>query len=797
MSERSAATVASQTPATADTAIMQRSCACGTHTHGSGTCPDCAKRPQARRSALPGAPGATMPLDGAYGVLRSPGQPLDTTMRGVMEPRFARDLSSVRIHHDDTAARAAASIGAAAYTIGSDIAFAAGRYRPHSPAGLHLLAHELAHVVQHRAFGTPYASTDTDAISDPSDAAEREAETAAERVMRGGSAQIASAPQASLHRLSEGETAGVVVGSVAGAALLGVGIAWLAGAFDREVFSDTELRTYLDGLATRRRIEGNRDSDNKARDLVRRWSEGDRTFNLDAGHRTAAAALSNIELKRLLIQEMLDGAVLGGDENAILLLLERASAEQLVELLDPNGGVSIQALDNAIGGDNHARFERLLETRFPAGSPQRDQAAGECSARQALMLNYARQRATQMVENAVRLLTQTPRSEAVARALACRFSGADAAQIDQIRAVFERVATLLPQRLYRCGAERGAAALEGVTIRLQDGRTHTAQCISEYAEAAGLRSSDGSVEFGREVALCPQFFAQGPSGQAITVVHESLHAAGLLTDPRYQPDCGLSLATALQNPDSFAYFADDLMSGTSSAAPAAPAAAPAGGGMPRVEIGHFRTSGAISAENRCEVCAELPGLGLDSNTFLNIMELRGDITDHRGDVEYDFKRSKDRTIWRLDGSGWHLLHRQQAGTADDRSQRDEFLTPVNNHIYAVDGPGLQDVFDPIPDAATAQEAIYMGSFTESVEARSGSGAWSRVSNEFPWHSVTWIENVGGQWRRKPGENRIAAGAITIGDTPPQAAPATTSPPGAATGTAPVPASPEPAPDTPE
>ena len=37
-----------------------------------------------------------------------------------------------------------------AYTVGSDIAFAAGRFDPATPSGERLLAHELAHVVQQR-----------------------------------------------------------------------------------------------------------------------------------------------------------------------------------------------------------------------------------------------------------------------------------------------------------------------------------------------------------------------------------------------------------------------------------------------------------------------------------------------------------------------------------------------------------------------------------------------------------------------------------------------------------------------
>jgi hypothetical protein len=81
-------------------------------------------------------------------VLASPGKPLDPVTRGWAEPRFGRDLSSVRVHTDDTAARAAADIHARAYTAGPHIAFGAGRHRPDTEAGQNLLAHELTHVGQ-------------------------------------------------------------------------------------------------------------------------------------------------------------------------------------------------------------------------------------------------------------------------------------------------------------------------------------------------------------------------------------------------------------------------------------------------------------------------------------------------------------------------------------------------------------------------------------------------------------------------------------------------------------------------
>lgn len=67
-----------------------------------------------------------------------------------MESHFGHDFSGIRVHTDEKAARSASAMGSSAYTIGTDIAFAAGQYAPHTPAGRRLLAHELAHVQQQR-----------------------------------------------------------------------------------------------------------------------------------------------------------------------------------------------------------------------------------------------------------------------------------------------------------------------------------------------------------------------------------------------------------------------------------------------------------------------------------------------------------------------------------------------------------------------------------------------------------------------------------------------------------------------
>ena len=63
------------------------------------------------------------------------------------------DPASIAIHADAPAAASARVLNAAAFTVGSDIHFGAGRYAPREPAGAALLAHEMAHVAQQRRAG--------------------------------------------------------------------------------------------------------------------------------------------------------------------------------------------------------------------------------------------------------------------------------------------------------------------------------------------------------------------------------------------------------------------------------------------------------------------------------------------------------------------------------------------------------------------------------------------------------------------------------------------------------------------
>src|SRR5215472_356615 len=118
------------------------------------------------------------------------GSPLEPGARSFLEDRMGADFSDVRVHTGSKADESARSINAHAYTVGTDVVFRSGAYEPESASGRHVLAHELAHVMQQKAgpvAGTPAAGGIN--LSHPSDAFEQAAERSASQTMAGGQVQ--------------------------------------------------------------------------------------------------------------------------------------------------------------------------------------------------------------------------------------------------------------------------------------------------------------------------------------------------------------------------------------------------------------------------------------------------------------------------------------------------------------------------------------------------------------------------------------------------------------------------------
>jgi hypothetical protein len=160
--------------------VLQRKCGCGTHTIAGGECSECRKKPRVlQRQAITPAPASIPPI--VPEVLRQPGQPLDAATRAFMEPRFGQDFSHVRVHTDAKAAESATAVSARAYSVGSNVVFAAGRYAPSTYEGRRLLAHELTHTIQQKD-ASLHPSLEIGRVDDPG---ELEADRVADAVMGG------------------------------------------------------------------------------------------------------------------------------------------------------------------------------------------------------------------------------------------------------------------------------------------------------------------------------------------------------------------------------------------------------------------------------------------------------------------------------------------------------------------------------------------------------------------------------------------------------------------------------------
>jgi hypothetical protein len=100
------------------------------------------------KEAVGQAPELSSNLEAQVSALRGGGQPLPNHVRFFLEPRFGHDFSKVRVHHDAQATESARAVNARAFTVGSNIIFGRGEYRPETEHGAWLLSHELSHVIQ-------------------------------------------------------------------------------------------------------------------------------------------------------------------------------------------------------------------------------------------------------------------------------------------------------------------------------------------------------------------------------------------------------------------------------------------------------------------------------------------------------------------------------------------------------------------------------------------------------------------------------------------------------------------------
>jgi hypothetical protein len=285
-----------------------------------------------------------------HDVLRSTGQPLDAATRAFMEPRFDHDFSQVRVHTDARAAESARAVDALAYTVGRGVVFGAGRYAPETQIGKVLLAHELTHIVQQR-----YVNDDRKEVvhevgpSDDSFEANARQQTtnfAQDRAVT-PTGSVLGSPR--LQRSSIGSFLGDLFSVSTGP------IQAVKRAFGSEDYSDKELQDYLKKITADGKIEDRYDSDNKARAIVKQWSQGKGDYVLTP------------RLKILLIREMQSGHTSGADERSILIILRNSTHAEL-EAIFSAGAIDPKDVNSDFSGSGADELHAFYDEQFEGGS---------------------------------------------------------------------------------------------------------------------------------------------------------------------------------------------------------------------------------------------------------------------------------------------------------------------------------------------------------------------------------------------------------------------------------------------
>ena len=144
------------------------------------------KRPAVARlaNADPGPEVGPEDVAGEAIAGKSAGRPLDSGLRGQVEPFLGVDLGDVRVHQDPGTQLATHTIGARAFAYGQDVFLGPGE----SATDVGLMAHELTHVAQQGAAGAP-APQGKAAIEPAGSPAERQADAVAAQVTAGPTPQ--------------------------------------------------------------------------------------------------------------------------------------------------------------------------------------------------------------------------------------------------------------------------------------------------------------------------------------------------------------------------------------------------------------------------------------------------------------------------------------------------------------------------------------------------------------------------------------------------------------------------------
>ena len=366
-------TFAPQIDAPVKQGTVQRKCGCSTpgpcscHEHdkeGTG------QKGTIQRRTRPGAPTPPAPKAAikpsvTRGIQQAAtgGQSLPAGVKSQMEAGFSgRDLSQVRVHTDPAAAQLADSLQAQAFTTGSHIFFARDQYRPDTPDGQSLLAHELTHVIQQgsAAPGAIQPSLELGAVDTP---AEREADRAADAVMKG----LSASPQVPSPRSGVQRTARP---GIAGGGERAIPVKEPLEVPAKKAESDSDLK-YVLGLYETAAANGhlNTRHPRRAGDLWTKWAAGRQSPDLDLGSFSEIGEFQKKLHSKCSPDHIQELQVQGSDDPNNLRLLDSGRNSEAGSKL----AGQISSLKNAYGagGNDYLVFSKVKAK--PGTSPAPDE----------------------------------------------------------------------------------------------------------------------------------------------------------------------------------------------------------------------------------------------------------------------------------------------------------------------------------------------------------------------------------------------------------------------------------------
>jgi len=152
-----------------------------------------------QRATRENTAGDTQVPDSVRDVVSSPGQSVDAALRKPVESEIGQSLDHARVHRSPAADAACDQLNARAFTVDNHVAVRSDQPDPSTPAGQHLMSHELTHVAQQTG-GAISLLPDAGALKvDPDPRLEQEAEETAQRVMQGGELGIQRLQDTDVH----------------------------------------------------------------------------------------------------------------------------------------------------------------------------------------------------------------------------------------------------------------------------------------------------------------------------------------------------------------------------------------------------------------------------------------------------------------------------------------------------------------------------------------------------------------------------------------------------------------------